>query len=42
LLRRRVWQIEGVRELYRKQIPEIIFPGTKLNREFADFLKEGN
>lgn len=42
LLRRRVWQIEGVRELYRKQIPEMIFPGTKLSKEFADFLKEGN
>jgi hypothetical protein len=42
LLRRRVWQIEGVSELYKKEIPEIIFPGTKLEKEFADFLKGGD
>jgi hypothetical protein len=42
LLRRRVWKIQGVKELYRKQIPEIIFPGTKLEKEFAAFLKEGD
>lgn len=40
ILRRRVWQIEGEQELYKKEIPEIIFPGTKLSKEFAAFLKE--
>jgi spermidine/putrescine-binding protein len=42
LLRRRVWQIQGVKELYRKEIPEVIFPGTRLEKKFADFLKEGD
>ncbi|MDZ7766953.1 MAG: transposase [Melioribacteraceae bacterium] len=40
LLRRRVWQIEGETELYKKEIPSQIFPGTKLSKDFADFLKE--
>jgi len=39
LLRRRVWQIEGESELYKKEIPSQIFPGTKLSKDFADFLK---
>jgi len=42
ILRRRVWQIEGLKELYKKEIPEIIFPGTKLEKDFADFLKGGD
>ncbi len=42
LLRRRVWQIQGVKELYKKEIPEVIFPGTRLEKKFADFLKEGD
>lgn len=40
-LRRRVWQIEGVSELYKKEIP-IVFPGTKLEKEFAIFFEGGN
>jgi hypothetical protein len=40
LLRRRVWQIEGEEKLYKQEIPELILPGTKLSKEFADFLKE--
>jgi spermidine/putrescine-binding protein len=42
LFRRRVWQIQGVKELYKKEIPEVIFPGTRLEKKFADFLKEGD
>ena len=38
LLRRRVWQIEGVEELYKKEILTT-YPGTKLEKEFAAFLK---
>jgi hypothetical protein len=40
LLRRRAWQIQGVNELYKKEIPELIFPGTRIEKQFADFLKE--
>ncbi|MDZ7764439.1 MAG: hypothetical protein U5K00_08440 [Melioribacteraceae bacterium] len=39
-MRRRVWQIEGETELYKKEIPSQIFPGTKLSKDFADILKE--
>ena len=42
LFRRRVWQIQGVKELYKKEIPKVIFPGTRLEKEFADFLKGGD
>lgn len=38
LLRRRVWQIEGVEELYKKEILTT-YPGTKLEKDFASFLK---
>jgi hypothetical protein len=40
LLRRRAWQIQGVDTLYKKEIPELIFPGTRIEKQFADFLKE--
>ena len=36
LLRRRVWQIEGSAELYKKEILTT-YPGTKLEKEFAVF-----
>lgn len=37
--RRRYWQIEGRKELLKRDI-QICFPGTQLEKEFADFLKE--
>ncbi len=37
--RRRYWQIEGQKELLKSDI-KIRFPGTQLEKEFADFLKE--
>jgi len=37
--RRRYWQIEGQKELLKRDI-KICFPGTQLEKEFADFLKE--
>lgn len=36
---RRVWQIEGVKELLKRDI-KLCAEGTKLEKEFADFLKE--
>jgi len=36
--RRRYWQIEGQKELVKRDI-NIRFPGTQLEKEFADFLK---
>jgi len=36
---RRVWKIEGVHSLLKKDI-SLKAKGTKLNKEFADFLKE--
>lgn len=41
LLRRRVWQIEGSDALYKKEIVTT-YPGTKLEKEFAAFLKGGD
>ena len=38
--RRRYWQVEG-QEGYLKRDIKLRFPGTKLEQEFADFLKEG-
>ena len=38
---RRVWQIEGVPEPLKRDI-DICAKGTKLEKEFADFLKEFN
>jgi len=37
---RRVWKIEGVKELLKRDIP-ITFPNTRLQKEFAIFLKGG-
>jgi hypothetical protein len=37
--RRRYWQIEGQKEFLKRDI-KIRFPGTQLEKEFADFLKE--
>jgi hypothetical protein len=39
--RRRYWQIEGRKEFLKRDI-KIRFPGTQLEKEFADFLKEGS
>lgn len=36
--RRRYWQIEGQKALLKRDI-KIRFPGTQLEKEFADFLK---
>ena len=38
-LRRRYWKIEGRKEYLKRDIP-LLFPGTQLEKEFADFLKE--
>lgn len=40
-LRRRVWRIEGVEELHKREILAT-YPGTKLEKQFADFLKAGD
>lgn len=37
--RRRRWQVEGQKELLKRNI-QFNFPGTQLEKEFADFLKE--
>lgn len=37
--RRRYWQLEGQKELLKRDIP-LAFPGTQLEKEFAVFLKE--
>ncbi len=37
--KRRYWQVEGQAELLKRDIP-LSFPGTQLEKEFADFLKE--
>jgi hypothetical protein len=36
--RRRYWKVEGQKELLTNDIP-LVFPGTKLESAFADFLK---
>ncbi len=41
LLKRRVWQIENSEELYKREILTT-YPGTKLEKEFAAFLKGGD
>jgi hypothetical protein len=41
LLKRRVWQIEGTEEIFRKEIMTT-YAGTKLEKEFAAFLKGGD
>ena len=37
--KRRYWKIEGEKELLKRDI-KLSFPGTQLEKEFADFLKE--
>lgn len=37
--RRRYWKIENQKELLKRGI-QLNFPGTQLEKEFADFLKE--
>lgn len=39
LLKRRSWKFEGVKTMLRRSMP-LCAPGTKLEKEFADFLKE--
>jgi len=39
LLRRRIWKIEGVKKLFKNDLL-LIMQGTKLEKEFAAFLKE--
>lgn len=38
--RRRYWKIPGAHEMLARDIP-LVFPGTKLERAFAQFLKDG-
>jgi hypothetical protein len=38
--RRRYWKAQGTHEMLTRDIP-LVFPGTKLERAFADFLKAG-
>jgi len=40
LFRRRRWQIEGKKELLKRDI-KLCAEGTQLEQEFANFLKEG-
>lgn len=37
--KRRVWQIKNTKKLLKRDI-KLSFPGTQLEQEFADFLKE--
>ena len=37
--RRRYWKVEGEKEYLKRDI-QFAFPGTQLEKEFADFLKE--
>ena len=37
--RRRYWRVEGQKEYLKRDI-KLNFPGTQLDKEFADFLKE--
>lgn len=39
--RRRYWSVEGQKKLLKRDI-KISFPGTQLEKEFADFLKENS
>jgi len=41
LLKRRVWQVEGSEELYKREILTT-YPGTKLEKEFAIFFEGGD
>lgn len=37
--RRRYWKLEGQEEYLKRDLP-LCFPGTQLEKEFGDFLKE--
>jgi len=39
LFRRRTWRVEGEKKLLKRDIP-LTAPGTQLEQEFANFLKE--
>ena len=39
--RRRYWKVDGQKELLKRDI-QLSFPGTQLEKEFADFLKEAS
>jgi len=39
VLKRRCWKFEGVKKMFKRDI-QICAPGTRLEQEFADFLKE--
>ena len=39
IIKRRTWQFEGIKEMLKRDI-KITAPGTKLEKEFAAFLKE--
>jgi hypothetical protein len=39
ILKRRCWKFEGVEKWLKREI-DICAPGTKLEKEFANFLKE--
>ena len=41
VLKRRIWKFEGVDKMFGRDI-DICAPGTKLEKEFAAFLKEFN
>ncbi len=41
LIRRRVWKIDGVKSLFKNDL-SLVMQGTKLEKEFAAFLKEIN
>jgi hypothetical protein len=38
LIKRRYWKLEGEDQLLRRDL-SLIFPGTRLEKEFGDFLK---
>lgn len=39
IFRRRRWKVEGQKEYLKRDI-KLCFPGTQLDKEFADFLKD--
>ena len=39
VIKRRMWQFEGIDEMFRRDI-KLCADGTKLEKEFADFLKD--
>jgi len=39
IIKRRIWKFEGVDEMFKRKI-KLCADGTKLEKEFADFLKD--